>query len=365
MICYLVTEAGNHTMVEYLDTWGETLRDRVTVVTYESVFRRDRIPRADTYIYSDLERLTPGLMSAALALREMLEAQTAPPRLLNHPGRTLRRYALLRMLHERGINRFKARRVSEGFDDMTYPVFIRGENDHDGNRTALLNGPDELRPALNALWWRGISAQELLVTEFCDTADDTGLYRKYAAFIVGREVIARHLLFGETWMLKVPQVSEEHITTRGIDRKALADEQMTYVRSNPHAEQLRAIAADAGVEFGRIDYGLHDGRIQVWEINTNPAVLHSPSSYRPINLPTHELFARRIRAAFESLDGSSAGELTLQLPAHLRRGILRDRFGHYLRRRRRRLLRWYHHSPLMRWTVPATVRAHLAAMPGK
>lgn len=365
MICYFVTAVGNHTMLEYLDTWGEALRDRIAVVTYESMVRRGRIPRADTYIFSDLERLTPGLLPAALALRVKLEEQMPNARLLNHPGRTLRRYALLQMLHERGINHFKIRRANEGIDDITYPAFIRVENDHGGNRSALLDGPGELHPALNALWWRGLSPRDLLITEFCDTADAHGLYRKYGAFIIDGQVIARHLLFGHGWMLKVPEATDERLAEQGIERESLAAEQMAFVRDSPHAAKLAEIAAMASVEYGRIDYGLQDGRIQVWEINTNPAVLLSPSSYRPINLPTHELFASRIRAAFESLDGSSTGELTLQLPARLRRGILRDRFGHYLRRRRRRLLRWYHRSPLMRWTLPATVRAHLATMPGK
>jgi hypothetical protein len=35
----------------------------------------------------------------------------------------------------------------------------------------------------------------------------------------------------------------------------------------------------AGITYGRIDYGLLSGRIQVWEINTNPMVIQERQKY--------------------------------------------------------------------------------------
>ena len=47
-------------------------------------------------------------------------------------------------------------------------------------------------------------------------------------------------------------------------------EELDYVTNNPHAAWLEEVFTVAGIEFGRIDYGVYHGRPQVWEINTNP-----------------------------------------------------------------------------------------------
>src|SRR2546430_577175 len=106
----------------------------------------------------------------------------------------------------------------------------------------------------------GLAADELLVTEFCDTADGAGIYRKFSAFIVGDRVVPRHVFFSRRWMLKVPDLVTD----------ALVAEERTYVETNPHEHELRAIFDLAGLEWGRIDYGVRDGALQIWEINTNP-----------------------------------------------------------------------------------------------
>src|SRR3546814_10272912 len=47
-----------------------------------------------------------------------------------------------------------------------------------------------------------VSRDTLLITEFCDTQDDRGLYRKYSAFNVGGRIIPRHLHFSRSWQVK-------------------------------------------------------------------------------------------------------------------------------------------------------------------
>jgi hypothetical protein len=50
-------------------------------------------------------------------------------------------------------------------------------------------------------------------------------------------------------------------------------EETQYLSENPHLEQLRRIFEIAKINFGRIDYGCVNGKVQVWEINTNPNLL--------------------------------------------------------------------------------------------
>jgi hypothetical protein len=142
-------------------------------------------------------------------------------------------------------------------------VFLRGEHDHDGRRSGLLRGRADLAAAIDALAAQGVDVDGLLVVEWCDTAGADGIYRKYSAFVVGATVLARHLMFSTDW-----QVKEAELRTEDL----LAEER-AYVAANPHEAELRAIFSTAGVEYGRIDYAMLDGRIQVWEINTNPTIV--------------------------------------------------------------------------------------------
>jgi hypothetical protein len=47
---------------------------------------------------------------------------------------------------------------------------------------------------------------------------------------------------------------------------------LELLKSNPYAEHLRKVFDVAGIEYGRADFGMYRGRIQVYEINTNPHV---------------------------------------------------------------------------------------------
>ncbi len=42
------------------------------------------------------------------------------------------------------------------------------------------------------------------------------------------------------------------------------------METNPHERELRDIFRLARIDYGKIDYSLLDGRLQIWEINTNP-----------------------------------------------------------------------------------------------
>ena len=77
MIFYLVTAAGDHTVSASLPHCGAELRARLQVMTYERLFRSARIP-AGSYVFSDIERLTPHQAErAALAWRALAVARLA------------------------------------------------------------------------------------------------------------------------------------------------------------------------------------------------------------------------------------------------------------------------------------------------
>jgi hypothetical protein len=242
----------------YLRTHGAPIADMFRVCTYDELFRsRRRHP--GTYCFADIERLSDEQRARAGVICDDLVASGT--RVLNHPARSMRRYDLLRMLRERGTNHFDVRRVGESMENLRFPVFVRGENDHRGSRTPLLATPHELERAIADLRARGESDADLVV-EFLDTADQDGTYRKYAAFVVGDRVLARHLFASDEWMLKSAKRKDEQTRL----------EELEYVTTNPHADTIRDIATAANISYGRIDYSLLDGAVQVWEFNTNPMI---------------------------------------------------------------------------------------------
>ena len=297
MIYYFVTADNSYTMMQYLDTWGEALAGTIEIFPYDKLWTRGELAPA-TCIFGDLERLTPAEVDAAAQVWETLSAYGGLC-LHNHPALALRRYELLREFHARGWNRFRPYRMTELDRISRFPVFLRGALDHTGNLTGLLQSRAEIQPALRMLLREARLPDELLAVEFCDTRSADGLYRKYSAFAVGGRIVPRTMLFSRNWMIKHPE----------LENAELAQEALNYVTTNPHEAQIKEVFRSARVGYGRIDYGLLDGRLQVWEINTNPVLLlHRRERYAPCFRPVHELFARRIKEAFEAINRSAPSD---------------------------------------------------------
>jgi hypothetical protein len=236
---------------------------------YDGLLGGGELPAGGIVIFSDLDRLTPQ-ERAALAPVHARQA-----RALNHPTRSLLRYELLRALHARDINAFNAYRTGE--TPVRFPVFLRPES-------GFINDPPPLMDSVAA-----IPAGHIAV-EFCDTADAGGIYRKYAAFVVGERIVPRHLFFSRDWLVKSPD----------LVGPAQLEEELAYARSNPHAEQLLEVCALARISWGRVDYALLDGKVQVWEINTNP-MFSFPGPEGPQRAPVHRIAAQGVVDALLAL----------------------------------------------------------------
>ena len=306
MIFYLVRQSSAYTIINYLESWGlKTTASYIRPLFYEQLWQMTKLPRG-TYIFSDLERLTPNEAETTAKIWEQLANSEKGIRLLNHPTRSKRRYELLRTLYCKGFNQFNVYRLTECRQPEKFPVFIRGENDHNGNLTSLLNTPAELDRAINQLLEKGQSLENKIITEFCPTADQAGVIRKYSTFIVGDKIIPRHLFFSNKWMVKYPELVEE---------KQLLEEHQ-YVKRNPHESFLKDIFQLARIEYGRIDYGLLNGIPQVWEINTNPRSLSlndMTSELQKKRTPTHEHFAKNFALGFEAINEETCSSIKIPL----------------------------------------------------
>jgi hypothetical protein len=294
MIHILTTARHTYPVGDYLKSWAGPAHPQIKSLTYENL--PTILPRS-TYVFADLERLSPEQRTLAGEVRAQLATAADGIRLLNHPVRSLGRVALLKQLYSSGVNRFRVYRATEPLDALCFPVFVRRADEHEGSFSVLLREPKEVDQAIVRLLLSGIAVENVLIAEFCDTSTD-GLFRKYSAFRVGDLIVPRHLIFSKKWVQKVPDL---------LDAAVLAEERQ-YLESNPHATEIRAVFDTAEIEYGRIDYGVHEGRIQVWEINTNPLVMMARDKYARQHLPAQEIFAAKIRAAFESIDARGAAQ---------------------------------------------------------
>ena len=304
MIYYVLPKHSRFTMEEFFSFEEPAFVKRFCIIDFEQLPAMRRFERG-TYVIAGIDQAAPAMKELISSLCDQLE-RAGGSRVLNRPRRTLGRFELLKQLHAAGKSDVRVARVNESLEHFRYPVFVRSEREHEGNLSPLLGTPAEVRTAVGALLLRGHTPRDLMVVEFCSTADSHGVFRKYAAYNVGGCILGRSLNAGREWMLKL----ESSELTR-----ELVMEDQRYVVDNPHREQLADFFALAGIDFGQMDYSIKDGRIQPWEINVSPTIGRGvkpggglgPKELWPLRTETREFFFDRFRQAWIDLDSIPSG----------------------------------------------------------
>jgi hypothetical protein len=261
MIRFFVTRGHDYTL--------RPVRKRLPVkaVSYDHLFRSPRLP-SGTYIFADIDRLS--FWDLELAAHAFLEMQRAGVRVLNNPARVKTRYALLRALHNAGLNDFNIYRADELPDLIRYPVFLRKAQSHTSPLTDLLHDRRALDVEIEKAVAAGTPLELMVVTEFAAEPVREGLYRKLSAFRIGDEIIPHLSVHDTNWLVKYGQ--------HGIAGEDWYQDELDVLKRNPHREHLQKVFEIAGIQYGRADFGIYKGRVQVYEINTNPA-LHEPGAH--------------------------------------------------------------------------------------
>jgi hypothetical protein len=293
---YFCSADHSYTLGIFTVLRAQAIRPAIRIIPYDRL-GTIRSFGPGVFILTDFERIS-GATRALLAgfhakLRE------AGCTVLNHPLRTLDRFPLLRTLHERGFNRFNVYRFDEWRRIERWPVFIRHEHQHRGPMTYLLPDEDALQ-RLMAYARTRFSERDLMIVEFGNAPFDDGRYRKYSAFRLGALTYASECLASRDWRVKLSE---------GGSHDEDAAENRRFVETNPHRDQLAPIFELAGVEFGRADYCVVDGRVQLFEINTNPTV---SIAHRRGGNPM--AYAERFEAALTKLLATGAGPAEVQNP---------------------------------------------------
>jgi len=323
MISFWVDEAHDFGIRNYLEGRGRAVREQFTVQYYERLAQTIEVS-AGPQIFSGLDQLGPaGRLAVGEIYDQLGRLQPGVP-LLNDPRRCLLRPALLKLLADRGLNSFRAYDVADAEQVIRFPVFVREAHRHDGSLTRLLGSQAELRRALTSLRIRGYRQAQLLIIEYCDTSDRKGIFRKYAAFKVGDAIVPAHMIAGRRWELR------SEACERSLE---FIQEDLGYIEENPHQDWLRVVFDLAGIDYGRIDYGMSREGPQAWEVNLNPTMGRGVSQSRRRMTPeaaaifdrAREASHSQVRSALVALDPEAGnGRLSLRLEPSLLAEMARE-----------------------------------------
>lgn len=273
---------------------------------YEALYTARSLPQA-TYIFGSLDRMSwLELRQAACAFRQ-LRQQGA--RVLNDPARVATRYGLLRQLYLTGMNQFNAYRVEEGVKPQRWPVFLRMEASHGGPISQLLHNWEEVRSALNEAISVGIPLATLLMVEYAAQPVRPGLFRRLALYRLGDRFVADTCVHEFDWRAK-----------DGKDGNAppeLYEDELRIVRENPYREVVGKAFTVASIDYGRADFGLVDGKVQVYEINPSPFLELLGDSPSPFRSESRRLSNANYLDALRQLDTPEGGVLKPFDPALL------------------------------------------------
>ena len=283
MIYYLVTAEDRITIDNYLFVQRSLMRFIKPLLF--STFTDIETHQAGTYLYSNVDRLSHADREAVIDTAISLDRRSDIVQ-WNHPVRALARYELLKKLQSENINTYNVYRPTENIEGLRYPIFVRQANDHLGPMSPLIHTSESLKQYLTKTHFPKSKKEDLIICEFCDTSDSEGIFRKYSAFNVAGKIVPRHLFFSQNWALKKSDLKD----------KRFIEEELSYIRQNPHGPELQEIFHTANIDFGRIDYAVLDGKLQVWEINMNPMILTPDMLSKNPRLEIHRHFANELMA---------------------------------------------------------------------
>jgi hypothetical protein len=288
MIVFAVTRGHAYTLKRVVDALTEL---PVKLLPYGQIGRGDALPRA-TYVFTDLERIPTELLRLTGEAARRLRERGFP--VLNDPARVLSRYGLLRKLSLCGFNSFNAYRAEEGRSPERWPVFLRTEGDHVAPMPELYGTPAELERGIDAALARGVPISRMLIVEFCGEPVRPGLFQKCSSFRIGPAAVGHWCVHDNQWVAKEGR--------RGITPPELYEEEFRMVRDNPYRDEVRHAFAAGGIDYGRADFGFVAGKLQLYEINTNPDISFGDDHPTELRQRGYRLFKENYCAALRAID---------------------------------------------------------------
>jgi hypothetical protein len=201
MLFFVATRFHQYTMAALRRTACGGHDVTVVPLAYEELFAAPQLS-GGTYVFTDIERLSPLERRLAAEVFRKMRAHPAAFRPINDPARVRHRFALLRALHEAGINSFDAY-PAEGLPrPARFPVFLKSCSDHNMMVTGLLPDQAALEAALERVQAAGTPLGDLAVIEYCAEPVRPGVWCRYTAFRVGDAILPDLPVTQDHWTVK-------------------------------------------------------------------------------------------------------------------------------------------------------------------
>lgn len=295
MICFLTAPQTNRFAIsEFVFEYARHLAPKIRYIDVERVANGERVD-AKTWIFvGHDEAIDARSRSQMLAVEAKLRNDNQ--RVFNLPSRVLDRFELLQRLRTAGINTFNVHDADpRNVAAWRFPVFVRGRHTYENMSLLLHHKADAERLFAQHPQFAG---PDSMVVEFVDTADKGGVYdgvfRTYSVLRVGTRYIARHVLFSKNWLTRTADI---------VDQALIADEAAFIgVRyPAPLPTEIATAFETAGIEYGRIDYGMYKGKPQIWDVHVNPLVVPRLSRMNSQRHKIQTISAKRVIDAFEAI----------------------------------------------------------------
>lgn len=300
MITFVVVAPHDYTVAALQNGVLGPLVPKTRAITYDQLFAVHSVTPG-TWVFTDMERLnTIELKLAAKIYRRM--ANSPNIRILNDPARVKSRFGLLRALHDAGFNDFNAYWADSLERPKRFPVFLKIAAEHTGSLGALINDQAELDLRLQNVVAQGTPLSTVLIIEYCGAPSAHGYYERYAFFKVGTEISLSGILIDDQWIVKNPRFDL-------MTPKILAD-QFDAMRENRYLDEMKTAFDIAEIEYGRADVGLVNGRLQVYEINTNPNISATTTYISNLHRKSRELPRARFGKMLHDVDLPDEGNPT-------------------------------------------------------
>lgn len=229
--------------------------------SYNWLFRAFRLPVA-TYIFTSIDRLDANERRLAGKIYRHINKAGEGSKALNDPAHAMGRFRLLRALYDVGINNFNAYLAYDAPKPAQFPVFVRRNSQSTAPLSELLGTQAELDAAIAKLEHQGEPLDDLIVIEYCAQEIAPNTFQKWSAYNAGGEISLNYAISESNWLVKYGEIDI-------IEERFYAQE-IELLKQNAFQDQVRRVFEIAGIEYGRVDFGLVDGEPQFYEINFNP-----------------------------------------------------------------------------------------------
>lgn len=296
MIYFLVSQGHAATLKDVLN-WCP---DKVQLLHYDDVFRQQDLPTG-TYIFTDFDRL--GHRDLERAAQLYLQLKKSGAKVLNNPAKVRTRYSLLRALRAAGLNDFNVYHADDLPAEIRFPVFLRKAREHDQPSGKLLKTREEMDQHIQSAVEAGQPLENLIVVEYVGEPIRPGLYRKLALYRVGEHFMSALCVHDASWLVKQGQL--------GIAGTELYQDELEIAQTGRYVAALRQAFEIAHIEYGRADFGFYQGRIQIFEINTNPQIVKFAAHPFPMREESQRVIWQKLTDALGQLDNGMGKPIIL------------------------------------------------------